>query len=243
MPTSNQLWRGVIERLRSEFTCFAVDLPGLGDTPGERYLPQYLKAWVERIDALRIKNNIKKWHVVGHDAGSAVAVQYAHTYPKQVGRLALLSPALFPDLRPFYLLEILRKPVLGELLAPLVSCLFWNVAMRRAARNEEGAIGPAHTAFQAPFSGLDGPWQLMRTMRWGNPREILAEIPAFLPSLQMPALLLYGLKDPAIPRAFVRRASTLIPNARTIEVDCGHFIPLNKPTFVASSLGQFFAST
>ncbi len=241
MPTSNQLWSGVIERLCGDFTCFAIDLPGFGDEPGEKYVSNYLQRWADRIDALRSKHQIEKWHVVGHDAGSAVAVQYAHRYQERVRRLALLSPTLFPDLKPYYLLELLRKPVLGELLAPVVNCAFWNIAMRRSTRNQEGAVGPAHTSFQRPFMGLEGSWQFMRTMRWGSPREILAEIPTYLPQLRMPTLLLHGSRDPVIPQTFVRRASTLLPNAQVLQVDSGHFIPLNRPTFVASTLGRFFA--
>jgi pimeloyl-ACP methyl ester carboxylesterase len=44
---------------------------------------------------------VKKWHVIGHDAGSAIAVQYAGSFVENVGCLALLSPAVFPDLKPF----------------------------------------------------------------------------------------------------------------------------------------------
>jgi hypothetical protein len=89
-------------------------------------------------------------------------------FPKRVGCLALLSPAIFPDLRPFFLLDLLRKPVLGELSAPLVHALFWHVAMRRAlpdARNTQQRV-----SFFQNFAGIAGPWKLMRLVRWGSPR-------------------------------------------------------------------------
>jgi pimeloyl-ACP methyl ester carboxylesterase len=240
MPTSNQLWSGIIERLCGKFTCFAIDLPGLGKTPREPYGPNYLATLAKRIDALRIANGVDKWHVVGHDAGSAVAVQYAHGFQPHVERLALLSPALFPELKPYFLLELLRKPVLGELLAPVVSPLFWKVAMRRAGCNEEGANNPVRSNFQTPFHGFEGSWQFMRTMRWGNPAAVLADVPGFLPQLVSPTLILHGSRDPAIPEIFARRASSLIPQSELVEVDSGHFIPLNRPQFVASRLEQFF---
>ena len=43
---------------------------------------------------------IAKWHVVGHDAGPAVAV-HAHRFPEHLDHLVLLSPAVFPELKPF----------------------------------------------------------------------------------------------------------------------------------------------
>ena len=69
MPTSNQLWSGIIERLCGNFTCFAIDLPGLGNTPREPYGPDYLPLLAKRLDALRIENKVDKWHVVGHRCG------------------------------------------------------------------------------------------------------------------------------------------------------------------------------
>lgn len=239
MPTSSRLWTGVIERLCGQFTCYAVDLPGFGDTPPEAYAPNYLPNLAARIDELRIKNGIERWHVVGHDAGSAVAVQYAHQYQSRVQRLVLLAPALFPELRPYYLLELLRKPWLGEVLAPLIAPIFWSVAMRRAARDEEGSGLCFARDLQRPFRGIDGCWNFMRVMRWGHPADVLSDIPRCLPNLQMPTLIFYGSRDPAIPKQFAERASTLIPNCRLVPVDSGHFIPLNRPTFLATNLTTF----
>jgi pimeloyl-ACP methyl ester carboxylesterase len=130
MPTNSCLWKSVIQRLCGNYRCFAIDLPGMGATPGRPYQTDFLRHLAEQLDQIRIENNIDKWHVVGHDAGSVVAVHYAHYFPQHVGCLALLSPALFPELKPFFLLELLRKPILGELLAPLIGQVFWKIAMR-----------------------------------------------------------------------------------------------------------------
>jgi len=37
MPTSGRLWKGIIDRLCERYTCIAVDLPGLGNSPREPY--------------------------------------------------------------------------------------------------------------------------------------------------------------------------------------------------------------
>jgi pimeloyl-ACP methyl ester carboxylesterase len=242
IPTSSLLWKGVIERLCGRFTCFAVDLPGLGKTPSEPYRADYLARVSDRIDAIRIRHNITQWHVVGHDGGSAVAAQYAHSFPENVSRLALLSPALFPDLKPYYLLELLRKPIIGECLAPVIHPLFWKIAMQRAGRNEEEKLSGV-TDFGEPFSGLNGAWQFMEVLRWGKPSKVLAHFANILPQLSAPTLILHGSRDPAIPLSFSRRARNLIPNSKLIHVDCGHFIPLNRPGFVAKQLAEFFGQS
>src|SRR5580658_5909729 len=140
MPTNSRLWSGIIDRLRDRFTCLAVDLPGLGRTPQVPYAANQLEVLAERIERIRVEHNIEKWHVVGHDAGSAVAVHYAHRYQGRVDRLALLSPAVFPELKPFHLFRILRTPVIGELLAPVVNSIFWNIAMRYALEQRRAEL-------------------------------------------------------------------------------------------------------
>ncbi len=239
MPTNNRLWSRIVERLCDRYTCFAIDLPGLGKTPAMRYGPGYLRQLAEQIEALRIKNNIEKWHIVGHDAGSAVAVHYAHYFQPRVDCMALLSPALFPELKPYYLIEPLRTPFLGEMLAPVIQALFWKIAMRRALSDDEG-MDEILEHFREPFTGFSGPWQFMSLMRWGKPSQLLADVPAFLPRLLMPTLIFHGSRDAAIPEAFARRASALIPNSSMVTLDAGHFLPLHEPESVAAQLAHFF---
>ncbi|MFP5229073.1 MAG: alpha/beta fold hydrolase [Acidobacteriota bacterium] len=246
MPTSSRLWSGVMRRLCSSFSCYAVDLPGMGQTPRAPYGPGYLRALADQLDAVRCEHGIAKWHVVGHDAGSAVAVHYACQYAEHVERLALLSPSIFPDLRPYHLLRALRQPLLGELCAPFVQFAFWKIAMQRALAPDDAVdnldSAEALESFYAPFAGLTGSWQFMRLLRWGKPADLLADVPAFLPRLTMPALVIHGRRDPAVPESFAHRASALLPNASLLTLDSGHFLPLNQPQAVANSLAGFFAA-
>jgi hypothetical protein len=68
---------------------------------------------------------------------------------------------------------------------------------------------------------------------------MLGEIPATLPTLQMPTLLFHGTRD-VLPAAFAERAASLIPNSSVVTLDSGHFIPLDRPNEVADCLRSFF---
>jgi pimeloyl-ACP methyl ester carboxylesterase len=240
MPTSGQLWTGIIDKLRSQFTCLAVDLPGLGRTPQIPYGPKQLETLAQAIEQLRVEHGVEKWHVVGHDAGAAVAVHYAYRYKERVDHLAMLSPAVFPELKPFHLFRILRTPILGELLAPVVSAIFWKIAMRYALQEQRAELVSVVQDFHAPFSGPWGAWRLMSVLRWGDPAQVLAAVPEMLPQLLAPTLIFQGSRDKAVPKGFALRASALIPQSRCIVVDSGHFIPLDKPEVVAAELLRFF---
>src|ERR1700722_3826783 len=245
IPTSSHLWNGVVDKLLGDFTCLAVDLPGLGRSGKDRgRLNQLgvnqLEGLADRIERIRVEHNIDKWHVVGHDAGSAVAVHYAFRFQERVDHLALLSPAVFPELKPFPLFRIMRTPVIGELLAPVVNSIFWNVAMRQAMGERRAEFSDVVDDFHAPFAGPWGAWKLMSVLRFGDPADVLASIPAMLPQLLIPTLIFQGSRDRTIPEMFARRACALIPQSKVIMVDSGHFIPLNNPEVVAGELLQFF---
>ena len=237
MPTNGKLWNGIIRELSSHHRCFAVDLPGMGKTPFTPYSADYLDRLARQIELLRVKHGVTKWHVVGHDAGAAIAIRYASGFSQNVACLALMSPAIFPELKPFYLLNALRKPVLGEVLAPLLNFVFWKIAMRRAIAEKSNR--PLLREFYRPFSGLSGAWHLMRLVRWGRPEDMLGEIPAMLPALPMPTLLFHGKRD-VLPVAFAERAASLIPHSRVVKLDAGHFIPLDRPNEVSAALRGFF---
>jgi pimeloyl-ACP methyl ester carboxylesterase len=240
MPTSSRLWSGIIDKLCDRFTCLAVDLPGLGRTPRVPYGPKQLEALAQQIEQIRIERNIEKWHVVGHDAGSAVAVHYTFLFQERVDRLVLLSPAMFPELQPFSLFRLLRIPVIGELLAPIINAIFWNIAMRCALEPQQGKLRSIVSDFRAPFSGLLGAWRLMSVMRFGDPALVLSAVPAMLPQIQVPTLIFHGSRDKAVPQGFALRASSLIPQSRVIMVDSGHFIPLSNPETISRELLLFF---
>jgi pimeloyl-ACP methyl ester carboxylesterase len=241
IPTSGRLWDGVIERMLGQFTCMAVDLPGLGRTAEAAQGFRQLDALAVKIEDLRTKCKVEKWHLVGHDAGCAIAVHYAHQFPEHVGRLALLTPSLFPELTPFSLFEMLRKRFLGEAMAPAINLLFWELVMRRVADGNKDLIEMVKD-FRAPFGGLRGAWRLMSLLRWGDPIDVLGSIPAMLPQLLTPTLIVHGATDLAVPSAFAERASKLIPNAEMILLDSGHFLPMNEPGHIADELLRFFGS-
>jgi pimeloyl-ACP methyl ester carboxylesterase len=187
---------------------------------------------------------------VGHDAGCAIGVEYAHRYTHRVGCLALLTPSVFPDLKPFPLFEILRKPIVGEVMAPAINLLFWKLVMRLALAEDnptgqvrDQAVGDKIVRdFHAPFHGLAGAWRLMALLRWGDPAEVLGSMPKQLSEVLAPTLIFHGERDAAVPPAFAARAASLIPNSEVILLDAGHFLPMSDPAVIARELVRFFTA-
>lgn len=239
IPTSGDLWTPMVDRMSEQFRCLIADLPGFGRSECISRGAWDLPGIAASLDEVRRQHGIDRWHIAAHDGGCAIAIHYAHLFPRCVGRLALLTPSMFPELKPFCLCEVLRKPLVGELLAPAVHVLFWNVAMRVALQDSHELDG-AVVRFRSPFRGFKGPWRLMSRLRWGDPAALLASVPALLPGISAPAAVFHGRRDPAVPVDFACRTAKLLPQSQLHLLDAGHFLPLLEAPAISEFLLQFF---
>ncbi len=183
IPTSNQLWSGESNGLLDASLALPWICLDWGTLLPDSTALSLYAGWRKRSKHSGWSMELRGGMWVGHDAGSAIAVSYAHLFQQHVDCLALSSPALFPELRPYFLFEILRKPVLGELRAPCINLLFWKLAMKRACKGGNDNVDQVLTDFYVPFSGPRGAWHVMRMLRWGKPSDTLCGIPSFLPQL------------------------------------------------------------
>jgi pimeloyl-ACP methyl ester carboxylesterase len=239
IPTSGRLWDPLVDRLAERFTCVVVDLPGFGESPPPRAAdrdPAHLAVELER---LREELAIPRWHVVGHDAGATIAVHYAAAHADRVARLVLMSAPVFPEFEPPWFFRLLRLPVVGDLVAPLLVFAIWHGGIQALVERPSPATDAAIAAFRQPFRGLAGGRRLAWLVRWGDPVEVLGRTADLLPRLTAETLVLHGRRDGAIPPSFAERAAAAIPRARAELYDSGHFLPLNLPAEISRELAGF----
>ena len=239
-PTSGRLWDLVVERLACRFTCIAVDLPGLGGSPPLPGPPDPARM-AQEVELLRADLALPSWCVVGHDAGAVVAVHYTVHHPERVARLALLSPPLFPELRPPWIFRLLRMRGIGNVAAPLVVLALWKGGLRSMLDRPTPAFDGILEDFRRPFRGRSGARRLLWLVRWGDPEEVLGQTAALLPRITLPTLVLQGRRDSAVPQSFAQRAAAAIPGARAVYLDAGHFLPLDAPEDLCGELAPFLA--
>lgn len=239
IPTARRLWDFVIDELEKQFTCIAVDVPGLGHSPPQPGPPN-LERLAEAVDHLRADLGFPGWHLVGHDAGSTIAVHYAASYPDRVRRLALTSAPLFPDFERIWPFRLLQKPLVGELLVPFVVSVLWDAGLlsRGLERPEAKEIVDS---FRHPFRGLRGYGRFLWLLRWGKPDVVLARSASLLPEVNAPCLLIQGRKDRIIPTSFAHRAVKILPDARYEMLDAGHYLPLSVPEALIQRIGPFLS--
>lgn len=240
VPTDGRLWRPLVRRLRARHTCVVVDLPGCGRSaplPGGRLDPVGI---VQALEALRARLDCPSWHIVGHDAGATVAVHYAASHPERVDRLVLMAAPLFGDFNPPAIMRAIRRPGIGDLIAP-VAVRALLAYLPRILTGDDPRTRAIVRGFAAAYRGGEGIRRFVRLTRWGDPADVLGRTAALLPRLAAPTLVVHGARDAAIDLRFAERAAAAIPGARLHVEDCGHFSPLDAADALAVRIAAFAA--
>lgn len=90
-PGSSALYDSLVQAMSP---ALALDLPGHGESDP---LPQSIASWVETVEKLLEKLDIRELRVYGHNGGAAVAVELAHRLGRRVRGIVLDAPAFLGD--------------------------------------------------------------------------------------------------------------------------------------------------
>jgi pimeloyl-ACP methyl ester carboxylesterase len=232
-----------VSALSPRFRVIALDLPGFGDSAkpiGASYDARFFaRAVIALLDALELD----RVHLIGNSLGGRIALEVALEYPGRVERLALLCPSLaWRRERPWAPLVKLMRPKLGLVQItprPLVEALVrrfvptaddgWTAAgideFLRAYLTPSGRAAfyaaARHIYLEEPH-GADGFWTRLRELR-------------------ADALFVWGKRDRIVPSAFARHVAEALPNARQLELECGHVPQLELPSRTHNAVARFLA--
>jgi len=90
LGTSVWTWEGVVDSISQNYTCYAFDMLGHGesDKPNRHFsLPDYAQALDHACQVL----NIHRAHVVGNSVGAVLATETAARFPERVDKLVLVG--------------------------------------------------------------------------------------------------------------------------------------------------------
>ena len=98
-PLHGYTWRRLLPGLSEQFTCYVVDLPGLGDSD---WLPETdfsFTAQARRLGRLLESLNLSECSLIAHDTGATVARLVAVAHAHRVGKLVMINTEI-PGHRP-----------------------------------------------------------------------------------------------------------------------------------------------
>ena len=235
VPTNSDDWLEFLERTGG----LAPDLPGFGRSgkPGSlRYTideyEDFLERFLEQLDVDRVS-------LVMHDWG-ALGLAFAQRHPERVERLVLINAVPFiPGYEWHRMARIWRTPLLGELAMGTT----YRRTLEHVSKQINAIPGPMPEEWlDSVLDHFDQGTQraILRLYRSASPQE-LAAAGDELGSLDMPALVVWGMLDPFIPGRFGQAYASILPDAELLELpDAGHVPWLDRPDLldrVAGFLG------
>ena len=253
-PQTHAMWHKVAPQLARDYTVILPDLRGYGDSSKPRGLPGHTN-YSKRAMALDMAQVMESlgylgFHVVGHDRGGRVAHRLARDFSKRVRTLTVLdiSPTLkmyqsttmqFAKAYWHWFFLIQEEPLPEKMLqghAP------WYI-LKRLGR------GPARLKHFSPKAVVE------YTRAFSDPRTIHATCEDYRAAatidlvhdkqdarkkIRMPVLALWG-RHGVIEALFdcLRDWREVAEDVRGKALDCGHFLPEEKPREVLAELRRF----
>ncbi len=224
VPSNCDEWTGFLRRGGG----LAVDLPGFGRSGKPAFLRYTIDEYDRFIERFLDEAGVERVQLVVHDWG-AVGLAFAQRLPERVERLVIVNAVPFlPGYRWHRTARVWRTPGLGELSMGAAN----RFTLRFASRESNATPGPL------PEEWLDnvlahfdqGTQRAILRLYRSSPPEVLAAAGARLGALEMPALVVWGMKDPYIPARFGREYAQALPHAELVELaDAGHWPWLDRP--------------
>jgi len=214
----------------------APDLLGFGRSAKPGFLTFTIDEYDRFLECLLDHLGLERVSLVMHDWG-AVGLALAQRQPERVERIVLINAVPFlPGYRWHRTARIWRTLGLGELAMGVTG----HFTLRLASRESNATPGPMPESWLAStLSHLDQGTQraILRLYR-SSPPAVLAAAGEHLGELDVPALVVWGMRDPYIPSSFAAAYASALPRAELVELpDAGHWPWLDRPDVVELVVG------
>jgi pimeloyl-ACP methyl ester carboxylesterase len=232
-----------VNALADEYRVIAIDLPGFGESDkpiGAPYdAPWFARSAFAAMDAL----GLERAHIAGNSMGGRVAIETGLMDRDRLGGLLLLSPALaWLRSRPWAPLLRALRPELG-LIQPAPRPIVETIVRQLVPSTNGGWTDAGIDEFLRAYLTRSG-----RAAFYAAARNIYLDEPhgedgfwTRLETLQSDSLFVWGRKDTLVPIAFMKHVERALPNARHVELQCGHVPQLERPRETHAAIRKFLA--
>lgn len=226
IPGSAADWADLLPQLGNRRRrAVALDMPGYGHAADAWGLGRTPDVGADFLDEAMKELGIRRVHLVAHDIGGPVALEWASREPRRLRSTTLINTGLLLGYRDHSLASISRPPGVGE--------TFWMGLNRSVFTNglSSGQTVPLSTeTTDRWYDDLDRETRctILETYRSASEEEVdavaRAQAAALARRATRPALVIWGADDPYLPVAMAERQREGFPAAQ-IEIfeDSGHW--------------------
>jgi pimeloyl-ACP methyl ester carboxylesterase len=232
-----------VSALADSYRVVAIDLPGFGEShkpiAAPYDAPWFARATFATMDAL----GIDRAHVAGNSMGGRVAIEAGLVDHSRTGGLLLLSPALaWLRSRPWAPVLRALRPELG-LIQPAPRAVVEAMVRRLVPAANGGWTAAGVDEFLRAYLSRSG-----RAAFYAAARNIYLDEPhgengfwTRLEALQSESLFVWGRKDTLVPIGFMKHVERALPEARHVELECGHVPQVERPKETHAAIRKFLA--
>ena len=249
-PQTHAMWHKVAPQLAREYTVICPDLRGYGASSKPRGVPGHLN-YSKRAVALDMAEVMESlgflgFHVVGHDRGGRVGHRLARDFAKRVRTLTVLdiSPTLkmyqstdMAFARAYYHWFLLIQP--PPLPEKMLAASGPKYILGRIGRSK-GGLKHFPRAVQREYVRCFNAHATCEDYRAAATIDLEHDRRDLKRKIRMPVLALWGRKG-VVHAQFDCLADwrEVAANVRGKAIDCGHFIPEEKPQELLAELRRF----
>ena len=235
-PGSSQDWMGLVAAVGAYARAVAWDAPGFGRADKPADFEYTVEGYASFISLALEALGVERAHLVLHDFGGPWGLRWAMDHPERFASVALFNTGVLLGYSWHTLAKIWRTPGVGELLMATTT----RPQFRMLARigNPRG-LPPEFV--DRMYDDFDTPTRkaVLRLYR-ASPPTSLEGLSAGFRSLDRPALVVWGAKDPYIPVAQAELQRRSFPSAEVhVLEDSGHWPFIDNPERSRDLLLQF----
>jgi haloacetate dehalogenase len=254
-PETHAMWHKVAPSLARDYTVVCADLRGYGDSSKPKGLPDHSnyskRARAQDMAEVMTALGHRHFHLVGHDRGGRVAHRLARDHGARVRSLAVLD--ISPTLKVFqsanqalatafyHWFFLIQKAPLPE---RMIGNMRREYLLRRIGRGEVGLRVFPQAVIREYLRCFDakGVHATCEDYRAAATIDLIHDKKNQHQKLTMPVLALWAKQSP-VGQQFDCLADwrEVAKDVRGRALDCGHFLPEEKPAEVLRELRRFLA--
>jgi pimeloyl-ACP methyl ester carboxylesterase len=262
-PESHRTWRHQLADLSRDHFVVAPDQRGFAGSDKPKGVKEYqTDKIVADLVALADALGIEHFTLVGHDWGGAVSWLAALTHPFRVKRLVIVNaphPLIFQksviedreQRAASQYIRALRRPMVEVGIKAMGLEKFFTKVI--ASHADTSTLTPEDR--RRYIEDWSRPGALKAMINWYRASKIQvpkvgekAKAPLWthapFPSLAMPVLVIWGMKDTALLPVQLEGLDELVDDLRLVtEPDAGHFLTWERPDAVTNAIRDFIAET
>jgi len=261
-PESHRTWRGIAPKLQDDFYLVMPDQRGFGASDGPQEVEAYATdGLVDDIFALADALGLERFALVGHDWGGAISWPAALRGDPRLIALAIINaphPVVFQksviedsaQREASQYISAFRTPGFERMVERMGYDAFFDKSF---GRHVDLSIISAAEKRQY-IADWSQPGAMTAMLNWYRGSKLVVPppgatvpLPDFLPrafpKVEVPTLVIWGMKDAALLPLQLDGLDQLVEDLRIVRIaDAGHFVPWEAPDQVLATLAPFLAA-